>query len=195
MTGTTATNNLPYPTGTDLVKDQGKYTRDLAVALDARLRAHDLDVVRSQIPPFALVERTTQKTNDNSFGGQRVLFDYETVLEDTASLVSLETDPRVIQLNRTGWWNIGVYAKLLGTSCNPGFATLYISSDSGDFGQPLHDAQVGFVAGSSETLIQVTDSSVGLPKIVSSCSLSGSNCASTYTMLFVRMWAYWVRDL
>ncbi len=195
MTGTTATQNLVYPTSGDLLRDQGKYHRDLAVAVDNRIRSHDIDVQRSQIPPFALVERSTQLTSDLSFGGQRVLFNWETVLEDTDSMVSLENDATIIQIKKTGWWNTGVYAELVGTGCSPGYANLYISNDTGDTVQLMHDAVVGFVAGSSEDLIRVTDSSLGLPKISASVSYSGTNCGSTYTIIRARMWAYWVRDL
>lgn len=195
MTGTTATQNLVYPTSGDLLKDQGKYHRDLAVALDNRLRSHDVDIARSARPPFALVERTTQKTYDLSFGGQSVLFDFENVLEDTAGMVSLENDSSVIQTTGIGWWNIGVYAKLAQTSCSPGYCNLYISNDTGDTVNLMHDAVVGFVAGSSEDLIRVVNSTIGFPKITAHVSFSGSNCASTFTILYARMWAYKVRDL
>lgn len=192
MPGITATQNLPYLLASDAPKDQGKVVRDLAVATDYRLRSHDVDVARSQVPPFALVERTTQNLYLQSLAGNVELFDFETVLEDTDGMVSLENDSRVITLTRQGWWNIGIYAKLLGTSCNPGFAGLVISDESNDVVNDLHDAQVGFVAGSSEWVTKVTTPGV---QVTSKALLTGSNCAASVTMLYGRMWAYWVRDL
>jgi len=191
LTGITATNNLVYPTSGDRLVDQGKYTRDLAVALDNRLRSHDLDIARSDVPPYAVVERTTPK----DFIPSTDAFDFETVLVDTNSMVSLEQDASVITMNKLGWWTVGVYVQINGTSCNPGYASLAISVDTGDFVVDAHDGQVGFVAGSSETLFRVTYSTSGFPKANSTVFLSGTNCAAVVTTQRVRMWAYWMRDL
>lgn len=193
MTGVTATQNLVYPTGGDLVEDQGKYTRDIAVALDYRILSHDADVARSKVPPFALVERTTEK--DFTLGGSAdTLIDFETVLEDTDGLVSLEDDARLIRLNRLGWWNIGMYARIAPTGCNPGRANFFISM-SGDTLNQTHDGAsgaIGFVGGSVEELVKVFDFTQ-----TAKCRInfSGANCSSTLTVRFARMWAYWVRDL
>lgn len=191
MTGITATQNLVYPTSGDLLVDQGRYTRDLAMALDNRLRSHDLDIARSDAPPYAVVERTTPK----DFVPSSDAFDFESVLVDTNSMVSLETDARVITLNKLGWWTIGVYIQINGTSCNPGYADLTVSLDTSDYGVNAHDGQVNLVAGASETLVRVTYSSAGFPKVNSTVFLSGSNCASVVTTQRVRMWAFWMRDL
>jgi hypothetical protein len=193
--GITATNNLPYPLSTDRLADQGRYTRDLAVALDSRFLSHDTDIARSNTPPLAVVVRTTQKDflqNDGT--GFTELFDFETVAEDNDGMVSLETDPRVININRIGYWNIGVYLEMGGSLCNPGFVSLIIS-DTGDYVAEMHDAQVSLVAGHSETIIRVPNSSDFPLRITSRVSFSGSNCSNVCTARNIRMWAYWVRDL
>jgi hypothetical protein len=110
-------------------------------------------------------------------------------------MVSLETDNRVIVLNKLGWWTIGAYIQLASTGCNPGYASLDVSLDSGDFVVDAHDGIVGFLGGTVETIVNVTYSTTGFPKVSSTASFSGTNCSSIMTTQRVRMWAFWMRDL
>jgi len=191
MTGTTATQNLTYPTSGDLLKDQGLYIQTLAEQLEARLNSHDADLARSKVPPFAVVEVLTPNGYPLSLP-----FVFDTVLIDTDGMVDLTVDARKIKLTRTGWWNVGIYAHMGASGCNPGFFSLYLDSDTNTSGVPIQQFQkenlVGYSAMVSEGDVQANV----LPCDIHAYALSsGTSCSSSFTLNKARMWAYWVRDL
>lgn len=189
MPGTTATQNLTYPTSGDKVRDQGLYIETLAKQVEARLNSHDADLLRSQIPPFALIEAGS---NGYLWGNELV---FNRVLVDTDGMVDLSKDARRINLTRTGWWNVGVHLQIGASGCNPGFVTVYVDGTDTS-GVPIQqDQRENLQAYSAVTSEGDVQANILGCDIFAYVQRSGTNCASSFTLTKARMWAYWVRDL
>lgn len=191
MPGTTATQNLTYPVSTDRLRDQGLYIETLAKQVETRLNSHDDDLARSQIPPFAMVERGPTGT----LFGEDFAFPFERVLVDTDNMVDLSRDSQRIVLTRTGWWNVGCYITTGATGCSTGFINLWVDGTNTS-GVPIPQHQKEHLIGFSSLVAEAdVQANVLGCDVFSYLTVSGTGCSTSITLNYARMWAYWVRDL
>jgi len=200
MSGTTATQNLVYPTGGDLIVAAGDAVEDLATRVDARLDAQDANLAVSQVPPFTVVESTELENLPSGF----VPWPFDTVLVDTQDGANLGEDARRITLTRTGFWMLGGYAaanraagsvtvsfRLQLNVNNPGTGIQFENVENGQI-----DVNNGNYA-SCSTIARVDNVVSGTYCIMSAFVTGVTDSAFTGLIPVVkrRMWAYWLGDL
>lgn len=201
MSGTTATQKLTYPTSGDILKEQAQYLETLARQVDARTGA-SADVLARQLNrPLAIIDCTLQNTISATNSASLPLFD--TVAVDTAGLVDLSSDRRVITLNSTGYWMIGVYLDFIGSPGGSNCATIgslnvQLRCDNGTpdrWSNYVKDQNTG------HTYVQVSGlTQILLPgspgKVYSNASISaGTACSNLLNVAGARMWAFKAREL
>jgi len=195
MSGTTVTQGLTFPTGTDKLKDIPTWLKTLATQLDGKLQSHYLDLARTEVPPFALLNNATPASYTVTGGssGSNILR-FESVLVDTASMVDLTADNRVFNLTKPGHWCVGCYARINGPGGTSG-VRLMLNTDFGNtWGNVAHhDTTNTFVWLSASAIFYTT---LATDKFFVQISQFGTGIPGTaLTVDRALAWAYWVRDL
>lgn len=199
MTGTTATQNLPYPTSGDRVVDQWQHQKNLALALEDRFNAHQVDLARAANVPLIVLEQQNQRdypTSGFSPGDELVTFD--TVLVDTQGQVDLSVSTKSIPIPQPGYYRCGGYLHVVnGLACSAGTGTLFLAigntngTGSTDTNQ-AHDGVNGEVEVSvcSEVRFSGTNGTLFMFP-----STTGVTCPNFISVDYARFYAFWVRDL
>lgn len=201
MPGTTATQKLTYPTSGDNLKDQAAYLETLAKQLDARSQAN-ANLLASQLDrAFAVIDCTIPNTISTTAG---TAIKFDSVVLDTAGLVDLSADQRIITLP-TGYWLLGGYVDFLGTqgggsNCTTGAIKLLLNCDNGN---PINFSQFAKDVGSAglhtyiqcSGLAQVTNPALPGKVYLTADVAYGTGCLFTMTANTARMWAFKVREL
>lgn len=201
MPGTTGTQKLTYPVSTDILKEQAQYLETLARQMDARTGASADALARQLNRPFAIIDCTVENQISATNSASLPLFD--TVVVDTAGLVDLSSDRRVINLNSTGYWMIGVYLDFVGVPGGSSCATIgsinaQLRCDNGTpnrWSNYVKDQNTGHSYVHVTGLTQIISPSA--PGVVySNASISaGTGCANLFNVSRARMWAFKVREL
>lgn len=200
MTGTTATQNLPYPTSGDRVMDQWQHQKNLALALEDRFTSHAVDLARAGDVPLVVLEQLTSHDYpvSGAFAPGDELIQWDTVLADTAGMVDLATNPKLITITQNGYWRVSGYvANASGTLCAVGSGTMLVTVGStGATGSTdtnaFHDGGQGAMAGFCSSEIRVSGNNA---TVFLSSSSTGTTCPTFITIGYARLWLYWVRDL
>lgn len=203
MPGTTATQKLTYPTSGDNLKDQAQYLETLAKQVDARAAANAAILAKQLNRPCAIIDCTVANPISNQDSTSLVLFD--SVVLDTAGLVDLSSDRRVITLSTTGYWLLGCYVNFTGSPGGSGCATngalaMSLNSDNttpGRWSNYVKDLSLGHCTVHASGLAQVSN-----PALPGRCYINASlacssctGCPTTFTVSTARMWAFKVREL
>jgi hypothetical protein len=203
MPGTTATQKLTYPTSGDNLKDQALYLRTLGKQVDARVAANAAFLARQLNRPCAIIDCTIPNAiNINS--NQLSIIKFDTVVVDTAGLVDLSSDQRIIKLTSTGYWLLGFYVDFQGTpggsNCTSnGSITALLNCDNGTpntWSNFVHDFNLthSYVGGSG--LTQITNPALpGNVYVQGTGTGLGTGCTGLLTAATARMWAFKVREL
>lgn len=198
MPGTTATQKLTYPTSGDVLKDQALYLETLARQVDARV-ASNASILASQLDrPFAVIDCTVP----NAISTTAVsAIKFDSVVLDTAGLVDLSADQRVITIP-PGYWLLGGYVDFIGSpggsNCTTGAITLRLQCDNATpnvWSQMAKDFADAHTYVECSGLAQVL--SPALPgKVYLTADIAyGSACSFSLTAFTARMWAFRVREL
>lgn len=199
MTGTTATQNLPYPTSGDRVMDQWLHQKNLALAAEDRFSSHNVDLARATDVPLVVVEQNIPRDYPTSgFAAGDDLTVFDTVLVDTAGMADLATDPKSISIKQNGYWRVGGYLHVVnGLACSAGTGTLFLAigstnaTGSTDTNQ-AHDGVIGEVEVYATSEIRVSGNN---STVYMSASTSGVSCPAIISVDYARLYLFWMRDL
>lgn len=197
MPGTTATQKLTYPTSGDNLKDQGTYLATLAKQVDARVAAN-ASLLASQLDrPCAIVDCTIPNVISTTIGTP---IKFDSVVLDTAGLVDLSADQRIMTLP-PGYWIIGGYVDFVGSpggsNCTTGAVKLQLNCDNAT---PTVWSQFAKDPG-THTYVQCSGigfvSNPALPgKLYLTADIAyGTACTFLLTANTARMWAFKAREL
>jgi hypothetical protein len=191
VTNKTSTQNLTRTTPDDDHKRMDEYLGALARESDQRMTAQLHHLGRSQKPPAAMIEIRTPVVVKP--GGPGTLI-FDTVAFDTAGMVDLSEDARVITWNETGYWAVGAYARCSGfTGASPGGVGLWLQAGGSNNITAFHDSLIGNVGCSWSTIESTTsppeEAALGLTNLG---TYSGS---PTTTVFYAALWVYKIRDL
>lgn len=200
MPGTTATQKLTYPTSGDNLRDQATYLATLAKQVDARVKANADILARQLNRPCAIIDCTTPSTISTTVSTP---IQFDTVVVDTAGLVDLSLDRRLITLNSTGYWLLGCYVDFSGTpggsNCTTnGAINLKINCDNGTpstWSNYVKDFNVVHSYVCCAGLTQVTSPSAPGKVYLTGDIANGTGCTFSLTTTAARMWAFKVREL
>jgi hypothetical protein len=200
--GITGTQNLHYTDSTDAVEDHSTNLEVLARQLDARMRAHDLDIDRAgENRPFCVLDITLPPVVAvNTATTNYVPFD--TVQADTAGMADLDANPYAMSFVSPGYYQVGLYATAPTTGCVAGTGAIVwqINQNSlfsitvyGENHMQMTDGGNGWVAVSGSNLAKVDDITEQWGWMTA--LVTGTNCPAILTVSYARIWAYKVRDL
>lgn len=200
MPGTTATQKLTYPTSGDNLKEQAQYIETLARQVDARSASNAAVLARQLNRPCAIIDCTIPNSISTTASTSPK---FDSVVLDTAGLVDLTVDQRIMTLG-TGYWLVGGYVDFLGTAgggsnCTTGGITLKLNCDNStpvSWSQFAKDGAAGlhtYVQTSGLALV----SSAALPgKLYLTADIAyGTACTFVLTVNTARMWAFKVREI
>ena len=199
MPGTTATQKLTYPTSGDNLKDQATYLTTLAKQIDARVAANAAILASQLNRPFAVIDCTIPN-QISTVALTPIKFD--SVVADTAGLVDLSADQRVITLS-PGYWIVGGYVDFVGTpggsNCATiGGLTLRLQCDNATpsvFSQYAKDPNLGHTYIQSSGLAQVLNPATPGKLYLTADIATGTTCTFLLTASTARMWAFKAREL
>lgn len=198
MPGITATQRLTYPTSGDNLKEQAQYLETLAKQLDARAAANAAILARQLDRPFALIDCTVPNVISTTAVS---VIQFDSVVLDTAGLVDLSSDRRVITIP-PGYWLLGGYVDFVGavagSNCTNGAITLRLNSDNAtpvNFSQMAKDFSDTHTYVECSGLAQVTDPALPGKVYLTADIAYGSACTFLLTANTARMWAFKVREL
>ena len=202
MPGTTATQKLTYPTSGDNLKDQATYLATLAKQVDARVAANANILANQLNRPCAIVDCTIPNTI-NITSNQLSIIKFDSVVVDTAGLVDLSADQRVIKLNSTGYWLIGSYIDFIGSpggsNCaSVGSITVGLNCDNGTpsiFSNYVKDFNAIHSYVHCSGLVQITNPALPGNVYIQGTGVGGTGCSFLLTANTARMWAFKVREL
>jgi hypothetical protein len=198
MPGTTATQKLTYPTSGDTLNQQAQYLETLAKQVDARVKSNAAILASQLDRAFAVIDCTIPNVISTTAG---TAIKFDSVVQDTAGLVDLSTDQRVINLG-TGYWLLGGYVDFFGSpgasNCTTGAIKLQLNCDNAtptvwsQFAKDFADTH-SFVQCSGLALV----SNPALPgKVYLTADIAyGTGCTFSLTAFTARMWAFKVREL
>jgi len=201
MPGTTATQKLTYPTSGDNLKEQAQYLETLAKQLDARTAANAAILARQLNRPFAAIDCTVPNSISAVNSSSLILFD--SVVVDTAGLVDLSADRRVISLNSTGYWLVGAYVDFSGSPGGSNCATIgainmQLNADNttpGRWTNYVKDLNLVHSFVCSSGLCRVLDPALPGRIYLTASLAAGTGCTNVLTAFTARMWAFKVREL
>jgi hypothetical protein len=198
MPGTTATQKLTYPTSGDNLKEQAQYLETLARQVDARVASNAAMLARQLDRPFAVIDCTIPNVISTTAVNA---IDFDSVVLDTAGLVDLSSDQRVITLS-PGYWILGGYVDFIGSpggsNCTTGAITLRLNCDNAtpnvwsQFAKDFSDAHT-YVQCSG--LAQVLDPALPGKVYLTADIAYGTGCSFLLTASTARMWAFKAREL
>lgn len=193
MTDKTATQNLTRTQSTDDPRKVATYLETLAVEVDQRMAAQYSEIGRAQVPPAAIVRMLSPYAIRSDNVQPNVVFD--TVELDTAGLVDLAVNPKVINLSSPGYWMVGGYIETIGWVGATGNVLLYVVSGGSSRTAGFHDANLSFVSG-AVSVIESTNyplTEQAALGVLFTGTIPGG--AEGSQLLYAEMWAYKVRDL
>jgi hypothetical protein len=201
MPGTTATQKLTYPTSGDNLKEQAQYLETLAKQLDARVAANADLLARQLDRPCAIIDCTVPNVISNQLSSSLIQFD--SVVLDTAGLIDLSSDRRVITLNSTGYWLVGGYVDFQGTPGGSGCSSLgaialALNCDNGvaaRWPNFVKDLNSGHSYLHTSGLTQILSPSAPGRLYMNAALSGGTGCGTTFNVFTARMWAFKVREL
>jgi hypothetical protein len=168
--------------------------------VDARVNANATLLARQLNRPFALIECLTPNAISTTVQNP---IKFDSVLVDTAGLVDLSLDQRVITLNTPGYWLLGCYVDFQGSpggsNCSTlGAINLKIQCDNGTpntWSNYVKDfnAVHSYVCCSGLTQI-ASPTALGKMYVVADIA-NGTGCSFSLTAAYARMWAFKVREL
>lgn len=194
MTDKTSTQNLTRTRSDDDPKKMDQYLGALAGEVDQRIAGQYRNLARSQRPPAAMIEIRTPVIQ--SPGGPGTLI-YDTVAFDTAGLVDLSQDARVIKLASPGYWCIGAYVRCTGwTNASQSGVSLWLQFGGSNTITNFHDIIGLGDVGCSWSAIESTDATGTLEEAACGVTNVGTfTPPTTTTILYAALWAYKIRDL
>lgn len=203
--GITATQNLHYPDSTDFVEDHAANLETLARQLDARMRAHDLDVARiGEGRPFCVIDRVAPQILTLTADNSTATITFDTVRADTDNMAQLDVLGQAIFINTPGYYHLGFYAIVAGTGCVAGTGAMLWTAGTSPNGSwtPIISGRVIEQTDGGNGVLPGSGSYYGnartpLPQAWGWVRpfATGTNCATSWTTTFARLWAYKVRDL
>jgi hypothetical protein len=198
MPGTTATQKLTYPTSGDILKEQAQYLETLAKQIDARSASNAAVLAKQLNRPMAIVDSTVPNVLSTVQG---TAVKYDSVVLDTAGLVDLSADQRVINLT-PGYWLLGGYVDFVGSpggsNCTTGAITLRLNCDNATpniFSQFAKDFADTHTYVQSSGLAQVLNPALPGKQYLTADIAYGTGCTFLLTVNTARMWAFKVREL
>lgn len=211
MSGITATQNLSYPTGTDLVKDHSSWVETLARQVDARLTSHDLDAARygDSRPLCRLKTSGTQVVTPGSANRLDQIIKFDVVDVDTDGMANLDALNWGVIVNTAGYYRYGFYVSINSTGCvlGTGYAQFAINNSlpssipapqpsfiGGGRVTTAPDNQTGYSCNACSSGVARVDNPPALIGGVSASIYAGTTCFTTLTVLTARMWVYKIRD-
>jgi hypothetical protein len=193
MTDKTATQNLTRTQSTDDPRKVATYLKTLAVEVDQRMAAQYSEIARAQVPPAAIVRVLNPYAIHSNDVGFNVVFD--TVELDTAGLVDLSVNPKVINLGSPGYWVVGAYAECTGWPTASGDMLLFLLSGGSSRTAGFHDGNLSFVSGSVSVIESTSAPLTEQASLGVTFTGTMPGGAEGSQLLYAEMWAYKVRDL
>jgi hypothetical protein len=198
MPGTTATQKLTYPTSGDNLKEQAQYLETLARQVDARAKSNAAILASQLDRPFAIIDCTIPNVISTT---AVAAIKFDSVVLDTAGLVDLSADQRVITLP-PGYWLLGGYVDFIGSpggsNCTTGAITLRLNCDNAtpnvwsQFAKDFADAHTTIQCSG---LAQVLSPALPGKQYLTADIAYGTGCTFLLTAFTARMWAFRTRDL
>lgn len=203
--GITGTQNLHYPDATDFVEDHSTNLEVLARQVDARMRSHDLDVIRGgEGRPMCVLDAVAPQTIVLNSGNQfDAMVKFDTVRFDTDGMANLDVEQHSMTFQTRGYYALGFYGNIPSSGCVAGTgAALWQAGVNlniiprpsllGDRFNQVTDGNNGWVPGNISCVGIV--STLPLAWGWATAGVTGTNCATTLTVNFARLWAFKIRD-
>jgi hypothetical protein len=201
MVNTTATQNIHKPEGTDDPKKLADYFAQTATDIDRRMAAHFYDLDRVVNPRFAVVRVSAPLNVDINVlpNGAPYLgsVPFDTVEIDTNGMADLSANAYVINLNETGYWWIGGYARLSGfvpSGNSDPFVQARATTGGGNLVDARHDVSGDNPGGglSGPLLVSTLTTPIQAALVV---GYNGNGSTSVTQIFQAELWALKVRDL